>query len=433
MGDPSMKKLIPSFFFVCVLAWFCSTPSQAASKKVVGASLNLLDMSGTSQFEFAMPMVPQDHLFGFFPRLGYSHNLGNLVFGLDLPMAFYSPEQGDSAFRLGNLSLQGHYQSCSQGSWNLCWAAGMGLSAPLTESDSTPDRISRLSGILAHQGFLYYAPDSLDVHPMAALYLAKYNLFFELEVGSDVLVPFLNTGGRDLEFSFTYGLAVGYALSAMVAPVLELRGTEGLTDGCNVSMLFVNVGARFDFGGWQPFALFTLPLGDDASALSTIDFMFSVGLNIAFGPASQARSSSGSSSWSQPAKQPTEAGEARPAPAVVDVIPETLMNLDFNSNLRQTVDRFGQTDHMSESKLIYKKGFVNCKQVTFSFKSDGALQKVELYPSQPTSRQQVESQLGSTSKIRKVSSYDVLVYSRQGILVFLKQGQVFSIRIKAPR
>lgn len=261
--------------------------ASAKSKQGTGQvmPLSLQDLTCLSKVELLLPMVPGEHFFGMAPRVGAQYGTGSMSVGIDLPMAFISPDEGDSKFVLGSMALDIKALGCARGDWNVCYGGAMAVSAGFVDVEEAMEAAALSMGAVAHQDMTYYAPETLTLRPLAVLALTGHGLFAQLELGAGVFIAIKDTDARDTEAALAYGFAVGYQVLAFLAPMIEFRGFSHITaeDGePELSFYWLNLGARFDFDGVLPVFRLSIPLNDEAKMVDESDVQFSLGVAFQF-------------------------------------------------------------------------------------------------------------------------------------------------------
>jgi len=240
--------------------------SASAQEKDVVIPLTLQDMSGKSNVNIALPMVPHDNFFGMSPRLSGQYGLGNMAFGLQVPLSMAFPDEGDTGFGLGNITLEGKFHQCTGGQWAICYGGGLALSAGFLEADESEVRAAHMSGAVGHQSWTYHYYESLVIRPLGFVAITDGAIFGQAEFGAAIGIPIVNTDGKDShEAAILWAFGAGYKLMDMIAPMIEFRGLSPVTEDGLDSYLWLNFGARFYFGSILPMVRLSIPLTDEAS------------------------------------------------------------------------------------------------------------------------------------------------------------------------
>lgn len=242
--------------------------------------LTMTDMTGASKAEIDLGLVPADGYFGLAPRVSAAFGMGDMVLGLHVPLAYVSPDEGDSQFVLGNVGVDFKYLSSMGGNLNLTLGGGLGVSAGFLELDDG-EAMAHMVGAVSGKSFFYHGPESLVIRPLFFAGMNMSGFFAEFEIGSEVAVPIMNTEGRDTEADLFWGIAAGYRIIDMIIPMIEFKGLHGLTDGWDITMMWFSLGARLDLGGILPHVRLSLPL-DDADLGGTVDVIIDVGAVFTF-------------------------------------------------------------------------------------------------------------------------------------------------------
>jgi hypothetical protein len=234
--------------------------------------LTMEDMSGASWAALSLPMIPGDHYFGMAPSLSGQWGMGALAFGLDVPLAYAAPDEGDGKFVLGAPTLKAKYTLCQEG--NLCFGGmlslGLGFMGLSDDAaDMAMEAMAHAVGAVGHQNMENHAIETIAVVPKGYVSYRQGALLTQAEVGFGVLIP---TNEGDTEMSLEYRAGVGYLLMDMVAPMLELSAITPLTQEGADTAFWINLGARGIFGGLQPYLRLSLPLSDAAKAGADIQF-----------------------------------------------------------------------------------------------------------------------------------------------------------------
>jgi hypothetical protein len=126
------------------------------------------------------------------------------------------------------------------------------------------------------------------------------------------------------------------------------------------------------------------------------------------------------------------------APPALD--PASADGVRFGKTSRDdVVDKFGMPKEMKEqgvgTSFIYKASdaFVGFRQVTFHFDEDGLLKQLDTFPASTIGRAQVEDSYQAPAAVKPAGGgFEVMIYPKLGMMVYLKAGKVHSVRF-APK
>ncbi len=252
------------------------TTAQEKTDKRLPIPLTMRDLSGKSKVELSLPMLPADSYFGIAPMFSFQFALGNLSLGLSVPMAMYFPKktgqigdlgESESAFVLGNPTIDVLYRMCSQGEWSLCFGGGVGIGGGSDVYD-----LNQLSahfiGIAAHQDWRYHFPDSLAISPTLVAGITNGIFIGQAELGTTVIVPVRYTNQIATQVGLAFALGGGVKLNDVIIPLIEFRGFFPFTETPFVGLdnkdpyLWVNIGVRLQFANFSPMFRLSVPLND---------------------------------------------------------------------------------------------------------------------------------------------------------------------------
>ena len=279
-------------------------PSVQAGKKRTEliVPLTLQDLTGKSNVALSVAMVPAEDFFGMGLMIGGQYSASIVSVGLSLPMALAKPDKIDARFVIGNPNIDVRLHHCFEGDVTVCVggsvAAGFGVMEVESDEDdgfgggssngNEEKTLTRLlawtSGLMGYQDPLYFAPETAVIRPLALAGIFVSDFQAQAEVGPSILVPMLNTGGRDTEVMLLYRLAAAYRVARWVAPILEFSGMTPMTDedGDSESELFLNLGLRFmSKSGAMPAIRLTFPLEEHEKGMPYVHVF--VGLTYQFG------------------------------------------------------------------------------------------------------------------------------------------------------
>lgn len=270
---------------ICTLA-----PQAEGSDKAndLPVPLVLADLSGKSNFglDLLIAGFSAGDASGSFDFTGMdmllkARNGGeNTSFGIVLPLAFAIPEEGDSAFWMGNPTVDATGVWCLSSLMGLCLGGQLSASFGFLDldQDDTVNRVKQLAanaaGFIASQNLLYHALFDVVIQP---LFVASIRIGFisaQVEMGPLFAIPLINTSGRSMEELFIYRFGAALNLLDFIQPMIEYSGLSELSDSPDVddSLGWINIGARVNLFGFQPMFRLTLPINEDSKLGADVQF-----------------------------------------------------------------------------------------------------------------------------------------------------------------
>jgi hypothetical protein len=240
---------------------------------------------GAVKIDFPFVYLPAGDYQGIGMLFSFDVGEGNAAgdmfsFGAELPLSVYSPDEGETAERFGNIAVTFKYLKCTGGDWSFCFGTSTAIGLSMLEDLAGPDKPDELAaqlvaervGRAAFQDPSRFIADQFTLRPLGVVTLAGQDFFAQLQLGGLLYAPVQNMENWEaLGLSLMYGLSAGYQVVDWFVPLVEFNGNSPLA-GKPVPMvfsdedtaLFVNLGFVFDFDDFCMILRLTLPLTEDA-------------------------------------------------------------------------------------------------------------------------------------------------------------------------
>ena len=236
------------------------------SAQTLSRGLTLSDYSGQSQVKLSLPMIPNGDEFIMAPILGARLGRGSWSLGLQLPLAFILSEEDADEFIMGNPTVDVELHDCTTGDWRLCYGGRLSAGAGLFDLGDDVD-----SGFDGMQGpepssDAYPIYQRVVVRPSGMIGVEHRKFFAHLELGPSFWIPWYSTDdeGLDTKLLLHGQLALGFHISDLITPVMELRGVLPVTEDDMDPWLWFNAGVRLHMDRFEPSLRVSLPLTDYA-------------------------------------------------------------------------------------------------------------------------------------------------------------------------
>lgn len=219
-------------FAVTVLSLLSSVPALAGDTPYLGTKGYVsTDTSSLVELDFHM-VIGKDtfDVFGFVPELQAQYGFGSGAVGLNLGLTAAVPDQADTEYWLGAISVFGKSGFCTPGPLELCFGGQLEISWAPSAVEGYGQGAAFATGIFAHNRMNRFGSKMLVITPAVAASLKMAFLWAQAHLGSEIITAY-DCDTCDTEATLTFGVAGGITLLDMLALGVGFRVLDFVSAG----------------------------------------------------------------------------------------------------------------------------------------------------------------------------------------------------------